>query len=67
MCLVVASALYDEHDYIRDYDGDGRDDLLWYNFTTGATALWLMNGTATSSAAVIQTNVNWLVWPADGL
>jgi hypothetical protein len=28
--------------HIGDYDGDGRDDLLWYNNVTGASAVWLM-------------------------
>jgi len=27
-----------------DFDGDGNSDILWWNRTTGAIALWLMNG-----------------------
>ena len=53
--------------HIGDYDGDGRDDLLWYNNVTGASAVWLMNGTAAAGAAVISTNINWLPYPQYGL
>jgi translation initiation factor IF-1 len=27
-----------------DFNGDGKDDLLWRNYTTGDNAIWLMNG-----------------------
>jgi hypothetical protein len=27
-----------------DLNGDGKSDLLWYNASTGDTAVWLMNG-----------------------
>ena len=30
--------------FVADFDGDGRDDLLWYNAATGQTAIWLMDG-----------------------
>jgi len=29
----------------RDFNNDGNTDLLWYNFITGETAFWGMNGT----------------------
>ncbi len=29
-----------------DFNGDGRDDIVWRNQTTGVTTMWLMNGTA---------------------
>jgi hypothetical protein len=29
---------------LRDIDADGKDDLIWQNFSTGQTAAWLMNG-----------------------
>jgi FG-GAP-like repeat len=32
----------------RDFDGDGKDDLLWQN-TNGDTSIWLMDGTRASS------------------
>lgn len=30
----------------RDFDGDGHDDVLWFNHETGYVAAWLMNGTS---------------------
>ena len=30
-----------------DVNGDGRDDLVWRNRSTGATAVWLMNASGT--------------------
>jgi RHS repeat-associated protein len=32
-----------------DLNGDGKADLVWRNTTTGAVAVWLMNGTAVAS------------------
>jgi VCBS repeat protein len=34
-----------------DFDGDGKADILWRNTSNGATAIWLMNGTALASAS----------------
>jgi len=34
---------------IRDVNGDGKADLVWRNTSNGATAIWLMNGTAIAS------------------
>jgi hypothetical protein len=33
-----------------DLDGDGKADIVWRNTSNGATALWLLNGTALASA-----------------
>jgi hypothetical protein len=33
-----------------DLDGDGKADIVWRNTSNGATALWLINGTALASA-----------------
>lgn len=46
---------------LPDLGGDGRADLVWRNGPTGATAVWLMNGTATTSAATILANAQWRV------
>ena len=35
----------------RDFDASGAADLLWRNSATGETAVWLMNGVATTSLA----------------
>jgi len=32
-----------------DFNGDGNDDILWRNYSTGQTYVWLMNGTSISS------------------
>jgi len=47
---------------IDDFDGDGKDDILWFNWDTRQVAMWLMNGKTISSAAVLVTlNSGW--WP----
>lgn len=30
--------------HVADFDGDGRDDLIYYNEGTGQTLMWLMDG-----------------------
>ncbi len=30
----------------KDFDGDGKSDILWKNAATGDVAIWLMNGTS---------------------
>jgi hypothetical protein len=37
---------------IGDYDGDGRDDILWQG-PDGTFALWTLNGFSVTSAGVI--------------
>ncbi|MGH8558715.1 MAG: FG-GAP repeat domain-containing protein [Methylococcales bacterium] len=34
---------------IKDANGDGRSDLYWYNFNTGAVSTWLIDGGTVSS------------------
>lgn len=36
-----------------DYNGDGRADLLWYNQSTGKTALWWMDGEVATTTEFI--------------
>ncbi|HET7766797.1 MAG TPA: FG-GAP-like repeat-containing protein [Burkholderiales bacterium] len=38
-----------------DFDGDGKSDILWRNASTGANAIWLMNGASVTSAPVFST------------
>ena len=47
--------------HVADLDGDGRSDLVWRNGTTGATAVWLMNGLARGGTAVFADAPDWLV------
>ena len=35
-----------------DYNGDGKADILWRN-NDGTVAMWLMNGTAITSGAIV--------------
>ena len=38
-----------------DFDGDGKADVFWRKASTGEDAIWLMNGTAIASGAVLST------------
>jgi hypothetical protein len=40
---------------LRDFNGDGKPDILWRDTTTGDTAILLMNGTTPASFAPIGT------------
>jgi hypothetical protein len=45
-----------------DVSADGRTDLLWYNITTGAVAVWLLNATQvtkTASYGALDRNAGW--------
>jgi FG-GAP-like repeat/FG-GAP repeat len=44
----------------RDFDGDGKADLLWRD-NLGNTAMWFMNGTQIASAASLGTIARWTV------
>ncbi len=37
----------------RDFNGDGKADLVWRNRNTGANALWLMNGATRTSTGKV--------------
>src|SRR6267154_1834351 len=47
----------------RDFNADGRSDILWRNGTTGESVIWLMNGAAIASAAMFATvsDPNWSI------
>jgi hypothetical protein len=49
-----------------DVDGDGRADLVWQNTTTGALAVWTMNGGTVSSAQMLSASVPDLAWQVVG-
>jgi FtsP/CotA-like multicopper oxidase with cupredoxin domain len=45
----------------KDFDADGKVDILWRHKITGDIAVWLMNGTVLTSGQVIYPglNLNW--------
>jgi subtilisin family serine protease len=48
-----------------DFNGDGQTDILWRNKTSGAVAVWYMNGSILSSTALIYQGVD-LDWEIVG-
>ena len=44
-----------------DFDGDGRDDLMWFNLADGSTVRWIMQGRGTSPVfqPVIGVGAGW--------
>ncbi|WP_040335133.1 Lcl domain-containing protein [Candidatus Magnetobacterium casense] len=38
----------------KDFDGDGKSDILWQDSVTGDVAIWLMDGTAINDRAIVQ-------------
>ena len=45
----------------RDYDGNGKSDIVWRNGTSGSIAMWLMNGLSPASSAVLLNDPAWNV------
>jgi hypothetical protein len=46
---------------VGDFNGDAKADLLWRH-TSGAVAIWLMNGTAVAGSAVLGTvTTDWTI------
>ncbi|MBV9489517.1 MAG: VCBS repeat-containing protein [Verrucomicrobia bacterium] len=45
-----------------DFDGDGKEDLLWQNGSTGQVGVWLMNGSTIRDTQVLGTvAANWRI------
>jgi uncharacterized repeat protein (TIGR01451 family) len=48
---------------VADFDGDGREDLLWRNAGTGQVTAWFMNNTVIASSATLSpsrgADPNW--------
>src|SRR5260370_37227584 len=49
----------------RDFDGDGKADILWRNTTTGQVYEWLLNGTSVIGGGSIGTGT--LDWQIAGI
>ncbi len=48
-------------DATGDFDGDGRDDLMWTDVGSGVTVRWLMQGRTTAQTAqtVLGVGLGW--------
>src|SRR5437667_292728 len=48
---------------IGDFDGDGKDDILWRNSATGENYIYLMNGTAILTEGYLRqvADLNWKI------
>ncbi|MBF0291400.1 MAG: VCBS repeat-containing protein, partial [Nitrospinae bacterium] len=48
---------------IGDFDGDGKNDLLWRDAESGQVAVWMMNGVdvVTSAMTSLNPGAGWLV------
>src|SRR5437016_10667040 len=46
-----------------DFDGDGKDDILWRNPATGQNYIYFMNGTAVRTGGFLRqvTDLNWKI------
>ncbi|MSR42388.1 MAG: VCBS repeat-containing protein [Phycisphaerales bacterium] len=51
---------------VRDLNGDGNADVLWYNAETGGVNGWLMNGTTKTVGGVIHAGID-PIWQIDGV
>ncbi|KJU87105.1 secreted protein containing DUF1566 [Candidatus Magnetobacterium bavaricum] len=51
----------------KDFDGDGKSDILWQDVNTGAVAIWQMNGTTKKSndLAVSSVPKSWQIRAAE--
>jgi hypothetical protein len=48
---------------LGDFNGDGKDDILWREDHTGQNAVWLLNGTGVISSGYLPslTDLNWQI------
>ena len=44
-----------------DYNGDGKADLTWRNDNTGASGVWLMNGTSATSFSGVSAGPGYVI------
>jgi len=49
---------------VRDFDGDGKADILWRNMSNGADYMWLMNGFSIASQGAVPMigDTNWKIF-----
>ena len=46
---------------VGDYNGDGRDDILWRNLATGVNAIWRSGNSRTGQAMTAVTSQSWKI------
>jgi hypothetical protein len=46
-----------------DYNGDGLDDVLWRNFSTGANTIWKSANASTLQTVRSVTDLGWEIVP----
>jgi outer membrane protein W len=44
-----------------DFNGDGKNDLLWHNTATGNVGVWEMNGAAVQNGVGYSLGANWML------
>ena len=62
--IVVRRSFHDpgwDANKVGDFNGDGKDDILWRNHTTGENVIWLMDGRTVTSSVSIFTSTAWAV------
>jgi len=47
------NVVFDEEQTGKDFDGDGKPDILWRNGTTGENLVWFMSGSTISSSTPV--------------
>jgi hypothetical protein len=45
----------------RDFNGNDRSDITWFNTSSGQKLLWLMNGGSVAGGGTLLTDLNWSV------
>ena len=66
-CALASSALASDPVLrkVRDFNGDGKDDIVWRNPSTEQAAVWTMNGLAGMGAALYQVFPYIMRWTGD--
>ena len=60
--IAILVSLFSVRGVAADFDGDGKNDILWRKTSTGSVSIWLMNGGASSPKAAPGTVSNsWVI------
>jgi FG-GAP-like repeat/Fibronectin type III domain len=62
LAIAILASVFSVRCSAGDFNGDGKDDILWRQSSTGAVTLWLMNGgTIQSSAGGWVVSSDWAI------